>query len=81
MREGKTVTYGDAAFDLVRHVASADIFKIGRNGALALKIAWLARRIVTINNPNNGIVGIKASKRWGLATLDRALESGDGAVG
>ena len=71
MREGKTVTYGDAAFDLVRHVASADIFKIGRNGALALKIAWLARRIVTIDDSNNGILGIKASKRCGLCRSPR----------
>src|SRR5437016_2777211 len=45
--------------------------------ALAFQIARLAGRIVTINNQNDGIVGIKAGKRGGLAPLDRALEPGD----
>ena len=66
MRESETVAYGDAVFDLVSHIASADILKIGRDGALAFQVAWLARRIVTINYPNNGVVGIKAGKRGAL---------------
>ena len=78
LREGEAVAYGNTIFDLVRHVASADILKIGRDSALAFQIARLAGRIVTINNQNDGIVGMKAGKREGLAPLDRTLEPGDG---
>jgi len=78
LREGEAVAYGNTIFDLVRHVASADILKIGRDSALAFQIARLAGRIVTINNQNDGIVGMKAGKRQGLAPLDRTLEPGDG---
>ena len=77
LRESETVAYRDTVFDLVGHVASADIFKIGRDRALAFQIAWLARRIVTINDLNDSIIGIKAAKRGSLAPLYRALEPGD----
>src|SRR5207302_1843537 len=58
LREGEAVACGDAAFDLVSHFASADVVKIGGDGTLAFEIAWLARGIVTINDPNDRIVGI-----------------------
>src|SRR5205085_9646722 len=77
LRESETVAYSNTCFDLVGHVASADILKIGSDGALAFQVAWPARRIVAINYPNNGIVGIKAGKRGGFAPLDRALKPGD----
>jgi hypothetical protein len=78
LREGETVAYGDAAFDLVSHVAPADVIKIGRDGTPAFQVAWFARRIVTINYLNNGIFSIQAGKRAGVAAFDRALEPNDG---
>src|ERR1051325_6230810 len=74
LREGQTVSDGHAGFDLVSHVASADVVKIRGDGAPALKVAWLARRIVTIDDLNNGILRIETGERGGLAPLDRALE-------
>jgi hypothetical protein len=49
LREGETVAYRNTAFDFVRHVASADILEIGRDGALAFQVAWLARRTTVLN--------------------------------
>src|SRR6266511_75592 len=45
LRESETVAYSDTVFDLVSHVASADILKIGRDGAFAFQVEWLARRM------------------------------------
>src|ERR1700719_3398282 len=77
LRESESVAYGNTVVDFVSHAASADISKIRRDSALAFQVAWQTRRIVTINYPNDRIIGIKVGKRGGLAPLDRALESGD----
>ena len=76
--ESQTVAYGHTGFDFVSHVASADIFKIRGDGALALQMTWFARWIVTIDDLNDGIVSIKTGKRRGLAPLDRAPKPRDG---
>ena len=78
LREGEAVSDRHAGFDLVRHVASADILKIRGDGSFALQAVWLARRIVAIDHLKNGIVGIHACKRGALASLDRALERRNG---
>ena len=78
LREGETLAYGDAAFDLVSHVAPADVIKIGRDRTPAFQVAWFARRIVTINYLNNGIFIIQGGKRVGVAAFDRTLEPSDG---
>src|SRR5436190_5851130 len=70
LHKSEAVAYGDAAFDLVNHFASADVVKICRDGALAFQVARLARRIVTIDDSNNGILGIKAGKRTSVAAPD-----------
>ena len=59
MREGETLAYGDAAFDLVSHVAPVNVIKIGSDSTPAFQVAWFARRIVTINYLNNGIFTIQ----------------------
>ncbi len=68
---------GHTGFDFVSHVASADIFKIGGDVALALQMTWLARWIVAIDDLKDGIVSIQTGKCSGLAPLDRALEPRD----
>jgi hypothetical protein len=72
LRERQTISHSHAGFDRVSHVAPADILKIRRDGAAPLHLARLARRIVTIDDVQNGIVGIETRKRRPCTPRSRA---------
>src|SRR5215213_568724 len=77
-REGQTVSDAQTGFNFVSHVAPADILEIRGDGAPALEVAWLARRIVTVDDLTDGIFSIQTGQRVGLAPLDRALQPSHG---
>jgi len=64
-------SFKDLVLHTVRHGAAADIFETLGDSLLAAQHLWRARRSVTVDGEQLGVLGIEANERLEVAPLDR----------
>src|SRR5260370_19667770 len=78
LREGETISLRDADVDLVCHGPAANVVPERVDCGSALHFTRPARRIVAIDDAQDGVVGVETCERRPVASFDGAL---DGCTG
>src|SRR5262249_16832208 len=73
LRKGEAISFGEADLDIVRHGAAAEVVPESVDRRSTLHFTRPARRIVAIDDAQDGVVGVETCERWPVAPLDGAL--------
>src|SRR5260370_15881617 len=74
LREGETISFGDADVDLVCHSPAANVVPERVDRRSALHFTRPARRIVAIDDAQHGVIGVETCERGPVASFDGALD-------
>lgn len=63
LRKGEPIVLREAGVHLMGHQPAADVVPERADCRLAFDLAWLARRIVAVDDAHHSVIGIKACKQ------------------
>src|SRR5690606_6864899 len=75
--EGDMATVHQAVIDVVLHGTAADVVEHGADRLLALEHERPARRMVLVDHPDFGVIGVERRQRRGVVAFHRLAETGE----
>ena len=74
MLKASRLPFGDGDLDFVRHCSAAYVVPEHVDCSLAPNFAWLARRIIPVDDAHHGVIPIEARQHPPVATLNGLLD-------